>query len=198
MVNIDNDRKAVCTCFGNGEWEKGRKKLFMMYNTKLNKLDNIEDIRFIIHNLAWVEHYLGNKENSRMYITEIKDIFESNEQHIKDYSSEYCKVLDLYNISHTNIITNDEKIKLYEKTHAIHCKINSPDRYMALHNIYDLKKEYCKSVNLLKEMLYDIGEHQQFLDTILKDLKEKDEESYKKSLLIVEEYKLSNTSVINS
>jgi len=195
VFNIDNDRMSVCTCFGNGEYEKGRKKLFVMYNTKLKKLTNIEDIRFIIHNLAWVEYYLKNTESARRYITEIKTIFEKNDNYIKNYPSDYCKILDLYNISHTDIISVDEKIDLYKKTYAIFCQTNSPDRYMALHNIYDLKKQYDKIPNLLREMLTNIGEHQNFVSEFLKDLQENDEDSYKESLLIVEEFKLSNTSM---
>jgi|GEM_PF-4846860 len=195
MLNIDNDRISVCTCFGDGEYEKGRKKLFVMYNTKLKKINNIEDIRFIIHNLAWVEYYLKNIESARKYSTQIKNIFEENDAYIKNYPSEYCKILDLYNISHTGIISMDEKINLYKETYAIYCKTGSPDRYMALHNIYDLKKEYYKIPNLLKEMLSNIGEHQNFVSEFLKDLEENDKQSYEESLLIIEEFKLSNASI---
>lgn len=195
MVNIDNDRKAVCNCFGNGEWEKGRKKLFMIYNTKLNKLDNIEDIRFIVYNLAWVEYRLNNIDNCRKYIDEIKTIFESKESYIEKYSSEYCKILDMYNISNKEIISIEEKIKLYETTYAIYCKLESVDQYMALHNIYHLKKEYYKIPNLLKEILNNAGEHQEFINDILKGLKEKSDSAYKQALNEIESYRLSNTSV---
>lgn len=195
MVNIDNDRKAVCTCFGSGEWEKGRKKLFMMYNTKLNKLDNIEDIRFIVYNLAWVELHLENINSSRQYIKEIKDIFENKNEHIDNYPSEYCRILDIYNITHKDVISVDEKIKLYEQTYAIYCKLDSVDKYMALHNIYHLKKEYYKIPNLLKEILNNVGEHQEFINDILEGLKEKNDSAYKQALDEIESYRLSNTSV---
>ena len=195
MVNIDNDRKAVCNCFGNGEWEKGRKKLFMIYNTKLNKLDNIEDIRFIVYNLAWVELHLENINSSRQYIREIKDIFENENEHIDNYPSEYCRILDIYNITHKGVISMDEKIKLYEKTYDIYSKLDSPERYMSLHNIYYLKEEYNNSVVLLKKMLNDIGEYKEFVNDILQGLKEKNDSAYKNALDEVESYRLSNTSV---
>lgn len=196
MLNIDNDRISVCTCFANEEWDKGRKKLFVMYNTKLKKLNNIEDIRFIIYNLAWVEYYLKNIEGARKYINEIKDFFESNDNIIKSYPSEYCKILDIYNLSHKGILINEDKIRLYEKTFKIYTKTNSPERYISLHNIYMLKRQYDNVVDNLNNILCNLGEYKTFVSDILGDLKNENLDCYNKGLKIYESYKTEQYSSI--
>lgn len=194
-INIDTDRIEVCNYFSANEWEKGRKKLFKMYNTQLDKICNIEDIRFIIYNLAWVECNLNNIESARLYIKEIKDIFENNPSYIENYSSHYCKILDVYNASNDAILSVDEKIELYEKTYAIYKKNNSNSLYMALHNIYNLKKQYYKIPKLIKDMLNNIGQNQNFLNDMLDTLERKDNKSYNEALIIINNFKMSNTSV---
>lgn len=146
------------------------KKMYMKY---YNKLNDTATKYAILYHLALAEYHNNNNEVSKIFIEMIKEELETSFYYTKDLLR-YARVLNLYNETHINEMSNKEYIESYYYIAECYETLNNySERAVALCNIYRINKEYNKILDLIKQLIELNEENVRYYTMeLLKDIKD--------------------------
>lgn len=182
-MNIDEEIQdtivyEVFRLFSQDKFQEGKELLNKIYVEKYNETEGMYAKRLLLHNLAWVEDELGEKENAKMHIKMLKELVEKEPHYILNNMRDYCLILNLYCEILRDEISDDEYREINLLNAYYHHNDGSLGReYVALTNVYESNGQWDEIVKLIRE-LREKGEEDYFVESILEELLTKNKEAY--------------------
>lgn len=137
-----------------------------------------------LRNLSKVCGLLGDKNNEKKYSKKLYWIVTEYDEDFRDNNKGYyCTSLNEYVETFKDSLVKEEKLNIHLNIYEIHKELNNTSGILiALNNIYLLKEEYDKILNLLKDIhTSNIDNKEELEKEIINDLETSNEFYYRQA-----------------
>lgn len=168
---VDGDIRGKL--FPEGKFEEASIILRRLYMKHYNKLNDVATKYAILYHLALAEYHNNDNESSKIFVSMIKEELETSFYYC-DNLLKYARVLNLYNETHKDSMTDEDYIESYYYIAECYETLNNySERAIALCNIYRINKEYNKILDLIKQLI-ELNEENvgYYTMELLKDIKD--------------------------
>lgn len=202
MINQDIDKNLkkivdyeIMQDLDNEDFHVAQRKLLKMFSQYYDKV-KIDTKWSILYRLIYAENNLEHYELVKKYTEILKQDMDKveNQKYIQANKGKYADVLSYYIDAHKDELSNEEMINLHKKAYSAYskyvnesdgrnflCMINTKFNLYLLLNNEDIILEIIKKVSSLHNVDSKI-----MLKEMLQDIKNKDLDLYKKSMLLIQ------------